>query len=76
MPTARTKINLQRTLLIVLGIILAFILTLNAKTLYSSESLIGPKSNSIEKGIPASTPSKKTGMMLLHGFVEKLSSLK
>lgn len=76
MPTARTKISLQKTLLILLGIILAGILTLNAKTLYSSESIITPKSNMIENGIPVPSSTKETGLILLQGFVKNLSSLK
>lgn len=42
MATNRTNIRLSRTLLILLGILLACLLTLNAKSLYSADLLSEP----------------------------------
>ena len=74
MPTARTKLNLQRTLLILLGIILAVLLTFNAGSFNIAENIKSPKV--FEKEMPAPTVPSKTGKILMEGFVKKLSSLK
>jgi hypothetical protein len=76
MPTARTKINRQRTLLILLGIALAILLTFNAKFLSSSESHLNPNSNKvIDKVLPTDASAKQAGMILIQDFTKKLSSL-
>ena len=49
MSTNRTNIKFNRTLLILLGILLACLLTLNAKSLYSADLLSNPtKTNTVE----------------------------
>jgi len=74
MPTNRSNISLNRTLIILLGIILACLLTLNAKSFYSAETLSFPEKRvktldnnaSVEllEGISKST---------LRSFIEKVS---
>ncbi len=75
MPTARTKLNLQKTLLILLGIILAVLLTFNAGSFNIAESIKSTKMIEKELPTPPITPNK-TGMILLQNFTKKLSSLK
>ncbi|MFK7952092.1 MAG: hypothetical protein AB8B73_04545 [Ekhidna sp.] len=75
MPTARTKSNLQKTLLILLGIILAVLLTLNAGAFSVAEKI--NKRSVIESEFPiAIAPVKKAGSIFIQDFVKELSSLK
>lgn len=76
MPTARTKTNLQRTLLILLGILIAVLLTFNTKLLSSSEGTLIPKSDTlINKELAAPAFPKETGLILVQDIGKKLSSL-
>lgn len=78
MPTNRSKISVNRTLLILLGIILACLLTLNARSFYSAETLSLPKKTpgeAIDKKAPAELIGKISSASF-HNFVEKVSTLK
>ncbi len=75
MATNRTKIRRNRTLIILLGILLACLITLNAKSLYTAESI-----NASTKIQTADTPSPKTildqiGKISLSEIHKKVSSL-
>ena len=77
MPTNRSNMSINRTLLILLGIILACILTINARSFYSAESLTLPKPNQsiIDKNASLDV-IEKTGNSALKKFAEKIASLK
>ncbi len=78
MPTNKPKISLNKTLLILLGIILACILTLNAKTFYSADSLSFPNQNRpvlLNKNVKLDL-LKETSKSALSKIGEKVSSLK
>lgn len=78
MPTKRTKLSINRTLLILLGIILACLLTLNASSFYSAETLSFPKTTkmeSIEKNVRTDL-IEKIGAHSIKNFLEKVTSLK
>lgn len=78
MPTKRTKLSINKTLLILLGIILACLLTLNASSFYSAETLSFPKTTkmeSIEKNVKTDL-IEKIGANSIKTFLEKVTSLK
>ena len=76
MATNRTNIKLSRTLLILLGILLACLLTFNAKSLYSVDLLSEPT-----KSIPTADQKSpetfidKIGTISFKSFHKKISSL-
>lgn len=76
--SSKTKTNRNRTLLIILGILLAFLLTLNASSFYSAEII---PSKEIELK-PSESPTKLHGKASAKGlhfikiFAEKFTSLK
>ena len=77
MPTNRSKISLNRTLLIVLGIILACLLTLNARSFYSAESLSFPKSSiTVPNDKKVESGLVEIGKHSFRNIIEKVSSLK
>lgn len=76
MPVARTKTNIQRTILILLGILLAGLLTINAKTLYTSEGFLEKKSISTEKVVSNQISTERVYTKAFKSFVEKITSLK
>jgi hypothetical protein len=77
-PTRRSHISRNRTLLILLGILLAFLLTLNAGTFYSANNLL-PEEKSLEE---LNNPSDvngtidKAGTELIQILTKKITSLK
>lgn len=75
MATNRTHIKLSRTLLIVLGIILACLLTLNAKSLYSADLLSEPTNTPTVDANPPKTIIDKIGSISLKNLPKKISSL-
>lgn len=74
----RTPISRTRTLLIILGIVLAFILTLNASSLFSADII--PTKNDTPEQVksPQELNGKigKAGAGFVHFLAEKLSTLK
>ncbi|SNT18541.1 hypothetical protein SAMN05421640_2722 [Ekhidna lutea] len=69
----RTNIRLNRTLLILLGILLACLLTLNTKSLYSADLLSDPTNERIPV---IDNPAPKTffdkiGMISFKNFLKK-----
>ena len=78
MPTNRSKISTNKTLLILLGILLACLLTLNARSFYSADSLSFPKSTSISGPTDKNVTDfiDKIGVTSIRNFIKKVSSLK
>lgn len=75
MATNRTHTRFNRTLLILLGIILACLLTLNAKSLYSADLLSEPTNM---QSVDAKTPKTfldQIGKISFKEFRKKISSL-
>ena len=66
--------RINKTLLILLGILLACLITLNAKSLYSADLLNPTKSSQIEKATPR-TLIDKLGTVSLASFTKKITSL-
>ena len=77
MPKSQPTKSINRTLLILLGIILAFLLTINAKSFYSAESLSFPRQISlpVDKNVSVGFLEKIDGAAA-SSFLEKLASLK
>ncbi len=76
MATNRTNIKLNRTLLILLGILLACLLTLNAKSLYSADLLSDPTNISTADKTSPKTFLDKIESINFLDFTKKISSLK
>jgi len=76
MPINRPNISINRTLLILLGILLACLLTINARSV-SSESFSLPNQNQslIDKNASAEL-LEKGRQLKLNRLAEKISSLK
>lgn len=75
MATNRTNIKLSRTLLILLGILLACLLTLNAKSLYSADLLSEPTNIPTVDTKSPKTFLDKIGTISFKNFPKKISSL-
>ena len=75
MSTNRTHSRLNRTLLIVLGIILACLLTLNAKSLYSADLLSEPTNMPTIDSKSPKTFLDQIGKISFKDFHKKISSL-
>lgn len=75
MATNRTNIKLSRTLLILLGILLACLLTLNAKSLYSADLLSEPTSIPTADTKSPKTLIDKIGSISFENFPKKISYL-
>ena len=77
MPTNRSNLSINRTLLIVLGIILACLLTINARSFYSAESFALPKQDQSILDKNASLELiQETGKAAAMNIAEKISYLK
>lgn len=76
MAANRTNIRLNKTLLILLGILLACLLTLNAKSLYTADLLSTPTKAPEVNTSPSKTLIDKIGMISFTTFHKKISSLK
>ncbi len=76
MATNRTNIRFNRTLLILLGILLACLLTLNAKSLYSADLLSDPTNTSTVDKTSPKTFFDKIEAINFKSFTKKISSLK
>ncbi|MEQ9465932.1 MAG: hypothetical protein RLN88_00900 [Ekhidna sp.] len=75
MATNRTNIRLSRTLLILLGILLACLLTLNAKSLYSADLLSEPTNIQTVDTNTSKTLLDQINMISFKDFAKKISSL-
>ena len=77
MPTNRSNLSINRTLLILLGIILACLLTINARSFYSAENFALPKQNQpiLDKNASLEV-IQQTGEAAVKSFAEKIASLK
>ncbi len=75
MATNRTNIKLSRTLLILLGILLACLLTLNAKSLYSADLLSEPTTIPAADAKSPKTFMDKIGSINFKNIPKKISSL-
>ena len=75
MATNRTHSRLNRTLLILLGIILACLLTLNAKSLYAADLLGGPANMQNVDAKSPKTLLDQIGKISFKEFHKKISSL-
>ncbi|MEM8938337.1 MAG: hypothetical protein AAGC64_03205 [Bacteroidota bacterium] len=78
MSANRSNISISRTLLILLGIILACLIALNARSFYSVENLSFPKQNQpnfLDKKASVNF-LKDASKIALEKFGEKTSSLK
>ncbi len=75
MAINRTNIKLNRTLLILLGILLACLLTLNAKSLYSADLLSEPTNIPTADTKAPKTLIDKIGTISLGKISKKISSL-
>ncbi|MEP2950934.1 MAG: hypothetical protein ABJO91_13035 [Ekhidna sp.] len=76
MATNRPNIKFNRTLLILLGILLACLLTLNAQSMYSTDLLSAPTTpTSVEQSAPK-TIIEQIGKISFDSFIKKISSLK
>ncbi|WP_420576059.1 hypothetical protein [Ekhidna sp.] len=75
MATNRTHSRLNRTLLILLGIILACLLTLNAKSLYSADLLSEPTKMQNLDAKTSKTFLDKIGKISFKDFHKKITSL-
>ncbi len=77
MATNRSNISLNRTLLILLGILIACVLMLNAQPIHKADLLSDPTKTSTQ-AIDAPTPKTlidKMGSIRLEDFIKKISSL-
>ncbi len=77
MATNRSNISLNRTLLILLGIILACVLILNAQSVYSADLLDEPtnKANQLIDVPAPKTLLDQIGSIGIKDFIKKISSL-
>jgi len=75
MATNRKHNRLSRTLLILLGIILACLLTLNARSLYSADLLSGPTKKQNLDVKASKTFLDQIGTFSFKNFRKKTSSL-
>ncbi len=81
MSVNRTPISRTRTLLIILGIVLAFILTWNASSLFSAENSLKMKDrkeklNSPTKPSGMNGKIESAGLSFVHILMEKFTTLK
>ncbi len=80
MSVNRTPISRTRTLLIILGIVLAFLLTLNASSLFTADNSIPTPNEDVKEDV--SVPDSLTGKIemggigLVHFLIEKFATLK
>jgi len=74
----RTPISRTRTLLIILGIVLAFILTLNASSLFTAGLIPAKKETPVQVKSPTDLNGKieKAGVGFVHFLAEKFTTLK
>lgn len=75
MPTNRTHIKFNRTLLILLGILLACLLTLNAKSLYSADLLSSPAKIKTVDSTSPKTLLDQIGKISFKEIHKKITSL-
>lgn len=78
MSVNRTPISRTRTLLIILGIVLAFILTLNASSLFSADNSLQMEDKKEKVSTPDGLNGKieMGGIGLVHFLMEKFATLK
>ena len=76
MPTNRSKISINRTLLILLGIILACLLTINAKSVTTESFSLPNQGQSILDKNAGVAVLEEAGEAALDRIAEKISSLK
>lgn len=74
MATNRTNIRLNKTLLILLGILLACLITLNAQSLYSADTLTPTNASQVDKPTPK-TLFDQLGTIRFTSLTKKISSL-
>ena len=80
MATNQRNISLNRTLLILLGVLLAFLLTINAKPFYSADLLTTPgDENNTTAKVNPETPKiiiDQIGKISFENFIKKVTTLK